>query len=105
MVFNSFKDNVIKQVRGNEIATASVLGNELRQASLPITPVLTGDLRRSSTVKIVFQKNAVVARVSSNTAYAKKQYYTNANLPRWYETGVAYSWDRLGRLAVEGMKL
>ncbi|MBC1521404.1 HK97 gp10 family phage protein [Listeria aquatica] len=105
MTYKSYKNQVVQIIRTRAVKTATGLGSELRQAALPVTPILTGDLRRSSASKIVEQKSGVVSRVSSTVSYARKQYFTNARLPRWYETAIAYDKSRLDVIFFRGMRL
>lgn len=57
MGFSSFKDAVIDDIHNKALSTAVKAGGELVELAQPVTPILYGDLRRSSYFKIIIQKN------------------------------------------------
>ncbi|EAD8093387.1 HK97 gp10 family phage protein, partial [Listeria monocytogenes] len=48
MSFSSFKDAVIDDIHNKALSTAAKAGGELVELAQPVTPILYGDLRRSS---------------------------------------------------------
>lgn len=56
MSFSSFKDTVIDDIHNKALSTAAKAGGELVELAQPVTPILYGDLRRSSAFKIIIQK-------------------------------------------------
>ncbi|EAF4793273.1 HK97 gp10 family phage protein [Listeria monocytogenes] len=105
MSFSSFKDAVIDDIHNKTLSTAAKAGQELVELAEPVTPILYGDLRRSSHAKVIIQKNSTVARVFSLTPYARRQYYENRRNPRWYEMAISYGIQSINQIVEGGMKL
>ncbi|EEO6508737.1 HK97 gp10 family phage protein [Listeria monocytogenes] len=105
MSYSSFKGKVIDEIHNKALSTASKAGKELVELTQPITPILYGDLRRSSDFKVIIQKNSTVARVFSLTPYARRQYYENRRNPRWYEMAVSYGIQSINQIVESGMRL
>lgn len=105
MAFKSYKSKIVNEVHQKAVETANQLGQELFELAQPVTPILYGDLRRSSHYQILQQSRSVTARVISSTPYARRQYYENANNPRWYEMAVSYGISNLNEIAARGMRL
>lgn len=105
MGYSSFKDGVINDIHNKALSTAAKAGQELVELAEPVTPILYGDLRRSSHAKVIIQKNSTVARVFSLTPYARRQYYENRRNPRWYEMAISYGIQSINQIVEGGMRL
>ncbi|EBF5204043.1 HK97 gp10 family phage protein [Listeria monocytogenes] len=105
MSYSSFKDKVIDDINNKALSTAAEAGEELVELAQPVTPILYGDLRRSSYFKVIIQKKSIVARVFSLTPYARRQYYENRHNPRWYEMAISYGIQSINQIVEGGMRL